>query len=50
MFIQNGENTETVQLDSLKTITEKEIAEVEKFTKIRGGGWTTEFLSGKFLI
>lgn len=34
MFIQNGENTETVQLDSLKTITEKEIAEVEKLTKI----------------
>ena len=34
MFIQNGENTETIQLDSLKTITEKEIAEVEKLTKI----------------
>ena len=26
MFIQNGENTETIQLDSLKTITEKDIS------------------------
>ena len=34
MFIQNGENTDTLQLDSLKSITEKEIAEVEKLTKI----------------
>ena len=34
MFIQNGENTDTVQLDSLKSITEKEIAEVEELTKI----------------
>lgn len=34
MFIQNGETTDTLQLDSLKSITEKEIAEVEKLTKI----------------
>ena len=34
MFIQNGETTETIKLNSLKTITEKEIAEVEKLTKI----------------
>ena len=34
MFIQDGENTETLKLDSLKTITEKEISDVEKLTKI----------------
>ena len=34
MFIQNGETTETIKLNSLKTITEKEIEEVEKLTKI----------------
>ena len=34
MFIQNGENTETLKISSLKTITEKEISDVEKLTKI----------------
>lgn len=34
MFIQNGETTETLKLSSLKTITEKEISDVEKLTKI----------------
>ena len=34
MFIQNGETTETILLSSLKSITEKEISEVEKLTKI----------------
>lgn len=36
MFIQVDGNTDTVELKTLKSITEKEIAEVEKLTKIIG--------------
>lgn len=36
MFIQTEKNTETIKLDTLKSITESEIAEVEELTKIIG--------------
>lgn len=36
MFIQVDGNTDTVELKTLKSITEKEIADVEKLTKIIG--------------
>lgn len=36
MFVKNGENIDTVELSTLKSITEQEIKDVEKLTKIIG--------------